>query len=98
MRWAAGVAVAASASGIQERGEHNNHGTSYDVQVAAFSLFCGRREQAVKALDGRSIRKAIEWMIPCWREEREWKWPQITKFDELRIRWPLAVYERFASH
>ena len=148
--------LTSSANGIKERGEHNNHGTSYDVQMAAFSLFCGRREQAVKVLegmkarridtqirpdgsqpyelartralsystknaalfanalvlgaetgvdlwgyespDGRSIRKAIEWMIPYWRGEREWKWPQITKFDEQRIRWPLAVYGRFALH
>lgn len=142
-----------SANGIKERGEHNNHGTAYDVQVAAFSLFCGRREQAAKTLDGMkarridtqirsdgsqphelartralsystmnaalfadalvlgaqtgvdlwgyesagggSIRKALEWMIPYWERKLEWKWRQITKFDERGARWPLAVYRRF---
>lgn len=37
--------------GKAERGERNNHGTWYDVQVVSFALFCGRDDIAREILD-----------------------------------------------
>jgi hypothetical protein len=39
-----------SAYGREEAAQKNNHGTCYDVQVAALALFCGRDEVARDAL------------------------------------------------
>jgi hypothetical protein len=115
-----------------------NHGTWYDVQVAAYALFVGREDVACKVLsqvparrtatqiepdgsqpfelartksfsyslmnlrgmfdlatlgervgvdlwsfqtdDGRSIRKALDWLIPYATGEKKWQHKQITTF------------------
>lgn len=36
--------------GIDERGQHNNHGTYYDVQIVCFSLFTGNTAAAKRVL------------------------------------------------
>lgn len=48
-----------SPNGRQESKEHNNHGTWYDTQVAAFALFCGRPEIARRQID-HSARARLE--------------------------------------
>jgi hypothetical protein len=126
-----------SPHGQAEAKNGNNHETWYDVQVASFALFVGRRDVAVRVLegarqriakqiepdgrqprelgrtrawdyslfnlrafldlatigdrvgvdlwsfrtaDGRSLRAAIDWMIPFGVGEREWTHQQITPF------------------
>lgn len=127
-----------SPAGKQEEAAHNNHGSWYDVQVAAFALFLGRREVARKQLqdrtpkrialqiqpdgkqpfellrtksfdyslynlqalfaaaslgekvgvdlwnfataDGRSIRKALDFLIPYALGKEPWPWRTITGF------------------
>lgn len=39
-----------SGNGIEESGEHNNHGTWFDAQVVAFSIFTNQIEQAKQCL------------------------------------------------
>ncbi|MCX7599689.1 MAG: alginate lyase family protein [Armatimonadetes bacterium] len=127
-----------SPAGKQEEAAHNNHGSWYDVQVAAFALFLGRPEVARKQLqerttkrialqiqpdgkqpfellrtksfdyciynlqalfaaaslgqkigvdlwnfatpDGRSIRKAVDFLIPYAQGKEPWPWQTITGF------------------
>jgi hypothetical protein len=126
-----------SKNGQDEDRAANNHGTWYDVQVTAFSLFVGERDGARKVLeasktrriakqiepdgsqpleetrtksfdysafnlealidlamladqvgvdlwhfetkDGRSIRRALDYLIPYATGEKEWKHEQIEK-------------------
>lgn len=127
-----------SPAGKQEAAAHNNHGSWYDVQVAAFALFLGRRQVARKQLqectpkrialqvqpdgkqpfellrtksfdyslynlqalfaaaslgervgvdlwnfatpDGRTIRKALDFLIPHAQGKEPWPWQTITGF------------------
>ncbi len=124
-----------SPHGLAEAGQHNNHGTWYDVQVAAFALFANRAGVARDVLgsfvrrrvatqiepdgaqphelartrswsyalfnlramthaasmarhvevdlwrtespDGRSILRAIDWLVPFACDGRPWQHPQI---------------------
>lgn len=43
--------------GRDECKEHNNHGTWYDAQVAAFAVFCGRPEVARRQIDEYARRR-----------------------------------------
>lgn len=47
-----------SEQGREECGEHNNHGTWYDAQVACFAVFCGREETAREQI-GRFTRARL---------------------------------------
>lgn len=47
-----------SKHGKTEAGEHNNHGTWYDVQVARFALFAGKTEVAKAAIERAKTRIA----------------------------------------
>ncbi len=49
-----------SAHGREEAAQKNNHGTCYDVQVAALALFCGREEVARNALQRVPERLAAQ--------------------------------------
>ncbi len=132
-----------SAHGRDERAASNNHGTWYDVQVAALALFARRRKLARQVLaesatrriaaqvepdgrqphelrrtralsystmnlnglmtlatlgshvgvdlwgfatpDGRSIRRALDFLAPYADPAREWPFAQITEFDRLTL-------------
>ncbi len=132
-----------SKHGGDEARAKNNHGTWYDVQVAAFALFVGDERVAREVLqkapqrriatqiepdgrqplelsrtrsfdysamnlrgmfelaalgqhvgvdlwnfetgDGRSIRQALEWLIPYATGEKEWTHAQIGRFDKGRL-------------
>ena len=125
--------------GRDEADADNNHGTYYDVQIAAYSLFTGKTDQAAEVLqavgdkriadqvepdgrqpeelertkawsysvgnlaglmtlarlgehvevdlwhyetkDGRSIRAALDYLIPFGIEEQSWPYQQINGFD-----------------
>ena len=128
--------------GQKEKSEHNNHATSYDLQVAAFALFTGREDLARTTLaavparlivrhiqpdgrqphelartrslsystlnleylcalavlakplgidlwgyvseDGRSLPKAVDFLLPYWEGRQSWTLPQITPFPAER--------------
>jgi hypothetical protein len=61
-----------SKHGIQESEADNNHGTWYFAQIASFSLFVGKKEQAQKILEGikQRIARQIE---PDGRQQLELK-------------------------
>lgn len=139
--------------GLDEQDEHNNHGTAYDLQVAALAWFVGKEEIARKVLetetkkriasqikpdgsqphelartrsltystmnatlfcelallgekvgvdlwhyeteDGRSIKKAVEWLMPYWNGEKKWTRQQITPVSKDIGREALAIYQHF---
>ena len=132
-----------SAPGKAEAKAENNHGTWYDVQVAALAIFTARDELAKNLLtefrdkriaaqiqpdgrqareltrtrawdyaifnlealfdaasiaetldidlwnyqtrDGRSIRKALDWLVPFATSKREWTYQQITRFQPEKL-------------
>jgi hypothetical protein len=141
-----------SPHGRDEAKTRNNHGTHYDVQVAAFALYVGREELARRVLDesargrlvsqiepdgsqphelartngwsyslmnlggffdlarlgenvgvdlwnyetddGRSIRKALEWLMPFAAGDRKWEHQQISGFRASRLRGLLEIGAR----
>ena len=46
--------------------------------------------------DGRSIRKAVEWLMPYWSREKAWTRRQITPIPDDIGREALAIYRRFS--
>ena len=144
-----------SAEGKAEATTVNNHGTWYDVQVAAFAAFVGRDELARKVLaafparriapqiepdgrqpreldrtqswdyclfnleaffhaaaiaekfgidiwnyetgDKRSIRKALDWLVPYASGEKKWSYHQISAFEPEKLA-PLLRRAALAYH
>lgn len=132
-----------SPEGKAEAKAMNNHGTWYDVQVAAFALFAGRDDVAKQVLkefpskriakqiepdgrqpqeidrtqswnysifnldafvsaasigeklgidlwkfespDKRSIRRALDWLVPFATGEKQWSYQQISAFDPTKL-------------
>jgi hypothetical protein len=132
-----------SPQGKAEARAENNHGTWFDVQVAALAMFTARDDLAKKILsefsvkridvqilpdgdqprelartrawdyaafnlealfdaasiaanlnidlwnhrtdDGRSIRRALDWLVPFATAERKWTYPQITRFQPEKL-------------
>lgn len=132
-----------SPQGKTEAKAENNHGTWYDVQVAALAISTGRNELAkeilsefrrkridvqieadgrqprelartrawdyaifnlealfnaaliaeklgidlwaYKGADGRSIRRALDWLAPFATGETKWTYPQITRFQPEKL-------------
>ena len=132
--------LSTSEYGLDEEDERNNHGTWYDVQVVAISLFLGKEDSAKRRLenvkykrintqiepdgsqpleiartrslsyssmnlrgfihlanmaqtvdvdlwnfvtaDGRGIRKALDFLLPYIKGEKNWEYPQISSMEE----------------
>ena len=131
-----------SKNGRDEAAAHNNHGTWYDAQLAAYALFAGKADVAKKVLaeshrridkqilpdgrqpaelertkswdyssmnlrgwftaatlgeragvdlwkyqaaDGRSIRKALDYLLPFAKDPAQWKTKQIVKLRPDKI-------------
>jgi Alginate lyase len=132
-----------SPEGNAEAKAQNNHGTWYDVQIAAFAIFTGRDGLAKKVLgefsakriavqierdgrqprelqrtrawsyslfnlealfnaasiadklgidlwnyhttDGRSIRRALDWLVPFASGEKKWSYKQISAFEPTQL-------------
>lgn len=60
-----------SKHGHAEARAHNNHGTWYDVQVAAFALFCGREEVARRTLEQVAERRLATQIEPDGSQPHE---------------------------
>jgi len=60
-----------SAEGKAEAKAQNNHGTWYDVQVAAFALFAGRGDVAKQVLSEFSAKRVAKQIEPDGRQRRE---------------------------
>lgn len=60
-----------SKHGRDEAVEHNNHGTWYDVQVAAFALFVGEREIARRALAENTSERIVTQIAPDGSQPHE---------------------------
>jgi hypothetical protein len=60
-----------SAEGKAEAKAQNNHGTWYDVQVAAFALFAGRGDVAKQVLSEFSAKRVAKQIEPDGRQPRE---------------------------
>ena len=53
-----------SENGVDEDSQHNNHGTWYDVQIAAAAIFTGRKNLARKTLKAAYIRRVLQHVKP----------------------------------
>jgi hypothetical protein len=60
-----------SGEGKAEAKAQNNHGTWYDVQVAAFALFAGRNDVAKQVLSEFSAKRVAKQIEPDGRQPRE---------------------------
>lgn len=60
-----------SKHGRDEALEHNNHGTWYDVQVAAFALFVGDRSSAYHALSQNTPERIVTQIEPDGSQPHE---------------------------
>jgi hypothetical protein len=49
--------MTSSPVGLDEADEHNNHGTYYDMQAVALSLFAGQKERAVRILQTQTMQR-----------------------------------------
>ncbi len=61
----------ASALGLNERMQQNNHGTWYDAQLAWFCLYCDRRSAAREIVRGVLDRRIHEQVEPDGRQPHE---------------------------
>lgn len=60
-----------SPHGLSEAGEHNNHGTWYDAQVASFALFLDKPEVAYAVLRGVRKRRLPQHIRPDGSQPHE---------------------------
>jgi hypothetical protein len=60
-----------SSHGRDEAKAGNNHGTYYDIQVAVFALFCGRRDVARRTLEQVGSRRIASQVAPDGRQPHE---------------------------
>ena len=51
------------------------------TNLAISSAKCGFDAWNFETDDGRSIRRAIDWLVPYLTPDKEWKWKQIKPFD-----------------
>ena len=60
-----------SQNGIDECNTLNNHGTWYDVQIVAFSVFADRPETAVRQLEKYTVDRAMQQITDDGRQPHE---------------------------
>jgi len=52
------------------------------IQLARLGVYCGVDLWNFETSDGRSIRKAVDYLIPFVLEPQKWKYEQITKIED----------------
>jgi hypothetical protein len=75
-----------SKNGQDEDRAANNHGTWYDVQVTAFSLFVGDREGARKVLEASKRRRIAKQIEPDGSQPLEEKRTKSFDYSEFNLR------------
>ncbi|MBA3685578.1 MAG: alginate lyase family protein, partial [Planctomycetes bacterium] len=61
------------------------------TNIAIAAQRCGFDAWSYETPDGRSIRRAVDWMLPYLTGERAWAWPQIHPFNPAEMSGPLAA-------
>lgn len=54
-------------------------------KAALLGDVCGLNLWEFETNDGRSIRKALDWLVPYFREPEKWPYPQIMPLEEERV-------------
>jgi Alginate lyase len=72
--------------GLKEANEHNNHGTWYDVQVAAFALHTGDSALAKKVLAESMSRRIAKHIEPDGRQPHELKRTKSYGYSVMNLR------------
>ena len=86
-----------SSHGVDERAQHNNHGTWYDAQVAGFALFAGRDNDARDALIRMRDERIAKHIQPDGSQPHELRRTRSFDYSMMNLK-GMLIGAQFAKH